>query len=96
MIAPMELERVSQYLFILYCTTVGVALVFLPWSPGWDRLLFNLPFAGMRWIFSPALRGAISGFGLVHLVWGAYELREFLRPPSPVDSSTHERPPSDS
>lgn len=80
MIGAMDLERVSQYVFILYCTTVGVALLFLPWSPGWDRLVLHLPFSYLRWLAAPAARGAISGFGLVHLVWGAYELRDFLRP----------------
>lgn len=88
MIPPMDLERVSQYLFILYCTTIGVALLFLPWSPGWDRLVLNLPFDGLRWLVAPAARGAISGFGLVHLVWSVHELREFLRP------SAGEQPPT--
>ena len=82
MIAGMDLERVSRYLFILYCTTIGVALLFLPWSPGWDRLVLQLPWGGLRWLSAPAARGAITGFGLVHLVWSAHELREFLRPPA--------------
>lgn len=88
MITRMDLERVSQYLFILYCTTIGVALLFLPWSPGWERLVLNLPLDGLRWLVAPAARGAISGFGLVHLVWSVYELREFLRP------SADEPPPN--
>lgn len=78
----MDLERISQYLFILYCTTIGVALLFIPWSPGWETLVLHLPFSALRWLAAPAARGAVSGFGLVHLVWSAYELREFLRPTS--------------
>jgi hypothetical protein len=80
MIAGMDLERVSRYLFILYCTTIGVALLYLPWSPGWDRLVLQLPWGGLRWLSAPAARGAITGFGMVHLVWSMHELREFLRP----------------
>lgn len=76
----MDLERLSQYLFILYCTTLGVALLFVPWSPGWDRFVLGLPYTSFHWLGFPAVRGAISGFGLVHLVWSVYELRDFLRP----------------
>lgn len=96
MIAGMDLERVSQYLFILYCTTIGVALLFLPWSPGWDRLVLQLPWGGLRWLSAPAARGAITGFGMIHLVWSVHELREFLRPPE--DEQYGERygePPGD-
>lgn len=89
----MSLQRAGQYLFVLYCTTVGVALVLLPWSPGWERLVTALPF-DLLFLLRPAVRGAMSGFGFVHLVWGTYELRDFLahrlemaaRPPARSDA----------
>lgn len=87
MIAGMDLERVSRHVFILYCTTIGVALLFLPWSPGWDRLVMHLPWESLRWLSSPAWRGAITGFGLVHLVWSTHELRELVRPPADEPSN---------
>lgn len=69
----MELDRLVRYVFIFYCATVGVALVLVPWSPGWDQML---SFLGARFelLRLPLLRGALSGFGLVHLVWGVHDL----------------------
>lgn len=74
----MNLRRTCQYLFVLYCTTVGVALVLLPWSPGWDRLVGALPFSFLIFLLKPTARGALTGFGMLHLVLGLYELRDFL------------------
>ena len=50
----------------------------IPWSPGWDRMLSHLP-AGFEILRLPLLRGAITGFGLVHLVWCAHDLLQMLR-----------------
>ncbi len=62
--------------FILYCFEAGLLLLFAPWSPEWDRILMQLvPFQMLRGLLlQPWLRGAITGFGLVHLVWGAHDL----------------------
>ncbi|MEM1202894.1 MAG: hypothetical protein AAGN66_06650 [Acidobacteriota bacterium] len=77
----MDLERLFRFVFVLYCTTVGVVLLLMPWSPGWDQMLAHLPFSGVRLLELPLARGAVSGFGLVHLVWGAYDLHLMLRLP---------------
>lgn len=74
---PMTLERIVRFVFVLYCTSVGVALLLVPWTPGWDFMLLYLP-SNLRFLQSPLLRGALSGFGLVHLVWGLYDLNEML------------------
>jgi len=62
--------------FILYCFEAGLLLLFAPWSPEWDRILMQLvPFQMLRgMLLQPWLRGAVTGFGLVHLVWGAHDL----------------------
>ena len=74
----MDMDRVVRYVFVLYCATVGVVLVVIPWSPGWDRMLSHLP-AGFEMLRLPLLRGGLSGFGLVHLVWCVHDLQLLLR-----------------
>ncbi len=69
----MEMDRVVRYVFILYCATVGVVLVLVPWSPGWGQMLSYLS-PGFELLRLPLLRGALSGFGLVHLVWCVHDL----------------------
>lgn len=75
----MTARGVLRFLFILYCVEVGTLLVMLPWSPIWDRLALGLPgielqLAALR----PWVRGVITGFGLLHLVWGAHDLDAWL------------------
>jgi hypothetical protein len=66
-------------LFVLYCLEAGLFLVLAPWNGGWDRLAFQIPLAAVRdLLLSPGFRGAVTGFGLVHLVWGLHDLRALL------------------
>ncbi len=68
-----------RILFILYCVEAGVFLLLSPWSPRWDESVVQLSSLDLRsLLFHPAVRGAISGFGLVHLVWGAHDLDLWL------------------
>lgn len=72
--------------FILYCFEAGLLLIFAPWTPVWDSALFQVPFTALRnFGLHPLLRGAITGFGLVHLVWGVHDLLSILlrRSPNP-------------
>jgi hypothetical protein len=65
--------------FVIYCLEAGLFLVLAPWSPAWERTLLQLPFASIYLLaLHPALRGAVSGFGLMHLVWGAHDLDDLL------------------
>jgi len=67
------------FLFILYCVEVGTLLVMLPWSPYWDRLAVGLPLVELQLgILRPWVRGAVTGFGLIHLIWGAHDLDAWL------------------
>lgn len=67
-------------LFILYCLEAGLFLVLAPWNAGWDRLAFQIPSTLLRdLLLTPAFRGAVTGFGLVHLLWGLHDLRALLR-----------------
>lgn len=68
-----------RVLFFLYCIEAGVLLLLAPWSPSWDRAVTQIPsFSLQALLFHGALRGAVSGFGLVHLVWGVHDLDEWL------------------
>ncbi|HEX9733554.1 MAG TPA: hypothetical protein VGG06_16400 [Thermoanaerobaculia bacterium] len=84
----MAFAQLFRFVFVLYCLTVGVALLLAPWTLLWDRTVALLPVAALRWLSVPVLRGALSGFGLVHLVWGIHDLSAFLRPPHDEGSQT--------
>ena len=69
-------------LFVLYCVEAGLFLVFVPWREGWQRLLTEFPIASVRsLLLLPISRGAITGFGLIHLVWGLHDLQALFRRP---------------
>jgi hypothetical protein len=75
----MRFTTFLSLLFILYCAEAGVVLLFAAWSPVWDRTIIQLPLAMLRGLLlHPLFRGAVSGFGLVHLVWGAHDLHALL------------------
>jgi hypothetical protein len=79
---------IQRLVFVLYCVEVGAFLLLAPWSSVWDRTVVQIPFATLRHLaLHPLLRGATSGFGLVHLVWAAHDLDLWLqrrRPQKPV------------
>lgn len=81
--------------FILYCFEAGLLLLFAPWSPEWDRIMMQIPVMGLKaLLLHPVFRGAITGFGLVHLVWGTHDLISILTrrgpgaTPPPVPAQT--------
>jgi hypothetical protein len=75
----MRSDTVFRILFVVYCVEAGVFLILAPWGPMWARTLSHLPlgFLGPL-LLHPLFRGAVSGFGLVHLVWGANDLQALL------------------
>jgi len=84
----MRIQSLLRAFFIIYCMEAGFFLLFGPWSPGWDRTALLLPSAALRTVaLHPLLRGAVSGFGLVHLVWSMHDLTDFLARRLRVDTS---------
>lgn len=77
----MDARRLVSVLFVFYCFEVGIFLVLAPWSQSWERLLLSLPLVSgwLPLLTHPATRGLITGFGLVHLVWGVHDIDFFLR-----------------
>jgi hypothetical protein len=70
---------VLRLLFIFYCVEAGVLLIVAPWREVWDRLVVQVPYGSLRVLFlHPLFRGAVSGFGFIHLVWGAHDLDDWL------------------
>lgn len=71
----MRLDSSLRWLFVLYCFEAGAFLVTAPWLPTWDRTMIQLPLRSLREaLLEPALRGTVSGFGVVHLVWAVHDL----------------------
>ncbi|MGB7762466.1 MAG: hypothetical protein WBL61_21710 [Bryobacteraceae bacterium] len=62
------------------CTGMGFFLLIFPWSGFWEANSFVLqvPEAREYWS-SPYLRGAISGLGLVNLIFALVDLIRFRR-----------------
>ncbi len=86
-----------RLIFVVYCVTVGVIFIFAPWTLGWDRLVAQLPLQNLLFLDHPWVRGLVSGFGLVHLVWGIHDLNELLRPEHETQArrTTHRDAPQD-
>lgn len=55
--------------------------LWMPWTPAWDRWVLHAPLGDLRALaLHAATRGALTGFGLLHLVWGLHDLMQWLRP----------------
>jgi len=75
----MRWSTTATFLFVFYCIEVGVFFLVAPWSSAWDRAVINLPFPALHDIYlESTFRGALSGFGLIHIVWGAHDLEQWL------------------
>ena len=76
---------------VVYFIEVGVALIVAPWTRFWDRNYFveALPLLEST-LTSPAVRGAVSGLGLVAISAAAVDVIAWLRRWTGVrDSSRH-------
>jgi hypothetical protein len=75
-------ESWFRFLFVLYCLEAGLFLVLAPWTEAWERVVLLLPLGFLRQLLGLSwIRGLVSGFGLVHLVWAAHDVDLILRPP---------------
>lgn len=75
----MRSAKIFRVLFVVYCVEAGVFLALVPWSSLWERHLLELPLVGLRAFgLHPLLRSALTGFGLVHLIWGIHDLELLL------------------
>ncbi len=61
-------------LYAAYLVHVGLAMLLLPWSPVWNGFIVRLPGALANLAGEPAVRGAVSAFGVLHLALAAAEV----------------------
>ena len=66
-----KIDRLGKVLVVVYLLEVGLVLIVMPWTQFWDRNYFveSLP-ALEPTLRSPAIRGGVSGFGIVS-IWVA-------------------------
>ncbi|MEL7060080.1 MAG: hypothetical protein AAGN46_08650 [Acidobacteriota bacterium] len=88
----MDSDRLLQLVFIVYCAAVGTMLILIPWSPGWDLMVARLHHPSFSVLGGPWVRGGLSGFGVVHLVWCGHDVDHLLRRATAVAHPPSERP----
>lgn len=65
----------AKVLFILYCVEAGALFSLLPWSAAWEQGAMRLTLFDLRaFCLHPLVRSGMTGFGVLHLVWGAHDL----------------------
>jgi hypothetical protein len=64
-------------LYIGYLVNVGLIFIVVPWSQVWGLVLTMLPTELGAFFGLPAVRGALSAFGVLHLL---LVLRELVQP----------------
>jgi len=87
--APVWLQRFLLGAYVLFCMSLGMALVILPWSDNWleDGLLSRWP-AVQHVLQQGFVRGAISGLGFVDIWLGVLEIVHYHdRRPANVGAS---------
>ena len=70
----------SRVLIVVYLIEVGLVLIVMPWTEFWDRNFFveSLPTLEPA-LTSPAVRGSVSGFGVVSLAVALTDVVQSIR-----------------
>lgn len=62
------MNRVFRALLVVLCFEMGAILLYLPWSTFWEKNFFLLHFPALiRIVLHPAVRGAVSGIGVLDI-----------------------------
>jgi hypothetical protein len=67
------LRVILTILYASYLVNMGILLIMLPWSEVWAHALLLMPMRLAAVVDMPAVRGAISAFGVLHLLLLAAE-----------------------
>jgi len=68
-------DSLFRLLFVIYCLEAGAFLALAPWTAAWEQLAVLLPIGALRVLVTqPWLRGLVTGFGVVHLVWAVHDI----------------------
>lgn len=74
----MRMESVFRVLFVVYCLEAGLFLLLAPWTSAWDRNFVPLPIGAAREVLLQSwFRGAVTGFGMVHLLWAVHDCQQW-------------------
>jgi hypothetical protein len=91
--APVWLQRLFIIVYVLFCLTLGLLLIRLPWSDLWfqDGILARWP-SVRNLLHHGFIRGAVSGLGLIDIWVGVMEIINYHdRHPAPRDKVSHEQ-----
>lgn len=81
------MNRFLRVLLILICFEMGALLLFLPWLISWESNYFLTRYPVLiPVLLHPAVRGAISGLGILNILLAISLIRR--GPPEPVASRT--------
>jgi hypothetical protein len=81
------LRFVAIVVYVGYLVNIGLLMIVLPWSQVWGFLLTMCPTDVAAILDQPWIRGALSAFGVLHLLLVIWELVHptlltQLRPPA--------------
>lgn len=75
------MNRVLYSLLVLLCFEMGAILLYLPWSGFWEQNYFLNRFPALiPVLLHPALRGAVTGLGVLDLIVAAGMIRRRSQP----------------
>ncbi|MFN0107312.1 MAG: hypothetical protein ACKVZH_00535 [Blastocatellia bacterium] len=76
--------KITVIVYIVISFEIGILLLILPWSPWWQENFFLYFITGKLhapWIATlltnKAVRGAVTGIGILNILAGAYEIFKF-------------------
>ncbi len=90
----MTIRFFSRLLFAAYFIEAGLLLTFVPWSAFWEHNYFAqvVPFVGAL-ARANAVRGAVTGVGLVTALAGVVELAGLFASARATDDGRHGQEP---
>ncbi len=89
----MWLQRLFAFVYVLFCMTLGTALVVLPWTHGWFEDGFIARWPTVQFLLHQGfVRGAVSGLGLIDIWLGILEAVHYRdRRPAELDKVSHDQ-----
>lgn len=84
------MQRLFVGVYVLFCATLGLTLIRLPWSEAWFENGFLNRWPELQHLLHAGfVRGAISGLGVIDIWLGVHEAIHYRdrRPESPANKS---------
>jgi hypothetical protein len=86
---PVWMQRLFLGVYVLFCVTLGLTLVWLPWTEFWFESGFLSRWPELQHLLHAGfVRGAVSGLGVIDIWLGIHEVifyreRRAAAPPNP-------------